>query len=169
MEQFLNEAISLSDGIGGKIVGTLSALLVTIMTVVKVVKWAAGNVETHVSDLANLILVELNRPIDKVVLKDTTSIKGQITTPEGIKVWKTFDLNPFKSVVRCLFKEEDVTDKLTKAERKIIRKCYFAAVARKLASIRADEQREFDSKVTAALNNAVRASGTCTNTTSRAI
>lgn len=158
MEQLLNDAVALSDGLGGKIVGMLSALLVVIMTVVKVVRWAAQTAETQISDLANLILLELNRPIDKVQLKDS-GIKGEITTPEGVKVKKVYGINPFQSTVECFLKDENVTRRLTRKERKIVRQHYLSAVARKLASIEAEKQREFESKVAASLNNSVKASG----------
>ncbi len=159
MEQLLNDAIGLSDGVGGKIVGTLSALIVTIMTVVKIVRWAAKTAETQVSDLANLILLELNRPVDSVTLKDTSSTKGEISTPEGVKIKKYWGLNPFSSLLEIIFKDQIVDKKLSKAERKIIRKHYFEAVARKLANIEAIKEREFQSRVTASLNVAVKSAG----------
>jgi hypothetical protein len=159
MEQLLNDAVGITDGLGGKIVGMLSALIVTIMTVVKVVRWAAKTTETQVSDLANLILLELNRPVDSVTLKDYPSTKGEVSTPEGVRIRKHWGTNPFFSFLEIFFKDQIVDKKLSKVERKIIRKHYFEAVARKIASIEAAKEREFQSKVTASLNVAVKSAG----------
>lgn len=155
MEQLLNDALALGDGTATKIIGMLSALFMTIMTVVKVVKWAATTAETQISDLANLILMELNRPIEKIQVKE--SAVKEILTPEGVKVQKVYGINPFQSTVECFLKDENVTRRLSRKERKLIRSRFLTAVAQKLASVEEEKQREFASKVTASLNNSVKA------------
>lgn len=157
MEQLLNDAVAISDGLGGKIVGMLSALIVTIMTVVKVVKWAAQRGETQISDLANLILAELNRPIERINVKNPHTVQyREIVTPEGVKV-KADSYIFLPSYVDCWFKDELVNHRLTRKERKLIKQHYWTAISRKLAAIKAEQEQIFQSKVTAALCNVVKA------------